>query len=68
MRKFVIERGFQKSAPWSGTADRTFCVYLAEDERAIREHAEISGFPATRIVEISKVIDPSTARDPGGVT
>jgi hypothetical protein len=48
-------------------ADRTFCVYLAEDERAIREHAEISGFPATRIVEISKVIDPSTARDPAGV-
>lgn len=47
---------------------RTLCVYLAEDERAIREHAEISGFPATRIVEISKVIDPSTARDPGGVT
>jgi hypothetical protein len=30
------------------------------------EHAEISGFPATRIVEISKVIDPSTARDPAG--
>jgi hypothetical protein len=43
-------------------ADRTFCVYLAEDERAIREHAELSGFPATRIFEISKVIDPSTAR------
>ena len=48
-------------------ADRTFCVYLAEDERLIREHAEISGFPATRIVEISKVIDPSTARDPAGL-
>jgi hypothetical protein len=43
-------------------ADRTFCVYLAEDEAAVREHAEISGFPATRIIEISKVIDPSTAR------
>ena len=48
-------------------ADRTFCVYLAEDEAAIREHAEISGFPATRIVEISKVIDPSTARNPAGL-
>ncbi len=34
----------------------------AEDENAVREHAEISGFPATRIVEITKVIDPSTAR------
>ena len=43
-------------------ADRTFCVYLAEDEAAVREHAEISGFPATRIIEISKVIDPSIGR------
>ena len=42
-------------------ADRTFCVYLAEDEDAVREHAKISGFPANRIVEVSKVIDPSTA-------
>ena len=30
-------------------ADKTFCVYLAKDEAVIRKHAEISGFPATRI-------------------
>src|SRR5579883_2541137 len=42
-------------------ADKTFCVYLAKDEAIIRKHAEISGFPATRITEISKTIDPSTA-------
>lgn len=42
-------------------ADRTFCVYLARDEDVIRKHAEISGFPANRIVEISKTIDPTTA-------
>ncbi len=42
--------------------DRTFCVYLAEDEQAIRRHAEISGFPANRIVEIRKMIDPTTAK------
>lgn len=42
-------------------ADRTFCVYLAKDEEVIRKHAEISGFPANRIVEISKKIDPTTA-------
>lgn len=44
-------------------ADRTFCIYLAKDEDVIHKHAEISGFPANRIVEIGKVIDPSTARD-----
>ena len=42
--------------------DKTFCVYLAEDEEAIREHAKLSGFPATKITEINGVIDPSTAR------
>jgi len=43
------------------TAGKTFCVYLAEDEEAIREHATLSGFPANVITEITGVIDPSTA-------
>jgi Protein of unknown function (DUF4242) len=43
-------------------ADKTFCVYLAKDEEIIRRHAEISGFPATRITEIRKTIDPTTER------
>jgi hypothetical protein len=42
-------------------ADRTFCVYLAKDEDAIREHAELSGFPANRIVEVTTMFDPTTA-------
>ncbi len=41
--------------------NKTFCVYLAKDEETIRRHAEISGFPATRITEIRKMIDPTTA-------
>ncbi len=41
--------------------DKTFCVYLARDEAIIRKHAEISGFPATRITEIRRTIDPTTA-------
>jgi hypothetical protein len=40
--------------------DKTFCIYLAEDEEAIREHAKISGFPATVITEVKAVIDPTT--------
>jgi hypothetical protein len=36
-------------------------VYLAKNEAVIRKHAEISGFPATKITEISKTIDPATA-------
>ena len=42
--------------------NKTFCVYLASDESLIRKHAEISGFPATKITEIRKMIDPTTER------
>jgi hypothetical protein len=41
--------------------DKTFCVYLAKDEKIIHEHARISGFPATKITEVKKLIDPTTA-------
>lgn len=43
--------------------DKTFCVYLAKDEAIIRKHAEMSGFPATKITEVRKMIDPTTERD-----
>jgi hypothetical protein len=42
-------------------ADKTFCVYLAKNEAIIHEHAKISGFPATKVTEIGKMIDPTTA-------
>ena len=44
-------------------ANKTFCVYLAKDEDVIHRHAEISGFPATKVTAISKMIDPTTSRD-----
>ena len=43
------------------TDDRTYCIYLAADEAAIRRHAELSGFPASRIAEVRSRIDPTTA-------
>ena len=42
--------------------DKTFCIYLAEDEAAIQEHARLSGFPANRITEVAATIDPTTAQ------
>lgn len=41
--------------------DKTFCVYMAKDEGVIRRHAELSGFPANKITEIKRMIDPTTA-------
>ena len=42
-------------------ADKTFCVYLAKDEELIRRHAELSGFPASKITRVINKIDPTTA-------
>ena len=44
-------------------ADKTFCVYIAKNEQLIMKHAEISGFPATKVTEIRRMIDPTTASD-----
>ncbi|MCK4861279.1 MAG: DUF4242 domain-containing protein [Rhodobacteraceae bacterium] len=41
--------------------DKTFCVYLAEDEDAVKKHAELSGFPANKITEAAIIMDPLTA-------
>jgi hypothetical protein len=43
--------------------DKTFCIYLAESEQAIRNHGELSGIPVTRITEIPQIIDPLTANN-----
>ncbi len=47
---------------YSYVADnKTFCLYLAESEAAVQEHARSSGFPANKVTEISSIIDPMTA-------
>ena len=43
------------------TGDKIYCVYIAPDEAAIREHAQRGGFPANRISRVAREIDPTTA-------
>ena len=45
------------------TADKLFCIYIATDEEVIRRHAELSGFPASKITEVTGIIDPATAKN-----
>jgi uncharacterized protein DUF4242 len=42
-------------------ADKTFCIYMADNEALVQEHARRSGFPATRVTEATKMIDPTIA-------
>jgi hypothetical protein len=54
-----------KSIQWEHSyvaGDKTFCIYVADSPSLIDEHAERSGFPATVVTEIGKIIDPTTAK------
>lgn len=43
------------------TSDKLYCVYIAPNEEAVKEHARIGGFPANKISEVTRIIDPTTA-------
>ena len=43
------------------TDDKIYCVYVAPNEDAVRQHAQQGGFPANRISRIQSMIDPTTA-------
>jgi hypothetical protein len=45
------------------TADKLYCVYIAANEEAVREHARLGGFPATRVSAVKTIIDPTTGGD-----
>jgi hypothetical protein len=43
------------------TQDKIYCVYVAPDEKTVREHARQGGFPANSVARVVTVIDPTTA-------
>jgi hypothetical protein len=43
------------------TDDKIYCVYIAQNEEQVREHARQGGFPANRVSEMKAIIDPTTA-------
>ena len=43
------------------TDNKVYCVYIAPNEEMVREHAQLGGFPANRISQVRRIIDPTTA-------
>lgn len=43
------------------TQDKFYCVYIAPNEAMVREHAKQGGFPANRVSEVKRIIDPTSA-------
>jgi hypothetical protein len=63
-KSVAVLRGMGPDIQWLQsyvTGDKMYCVYLAPDETAIREHAKRGGFPANRISAVRRLVDPSTA-------
>src|ERR1017187_4690759 len=59
-----VLRGMGTDVQWVEsfvTGDKIYCIYIAPDEAAVREHATRGGFPANRISEVTHVIDPTPA-------
>jgi hypothetical protein len=58
-----VLRGMGPQVQWVQsyvTDDKIYCVYIAPDAKAIREHASQGGFPANVVTRIHSVIDPTT--------
>ena len=54
----------QKNIQWEHSyvaGDKTFCIYIADNESLLQEHSQRSGFPITKIIEVRRIIDPVTA-------
>ena len=43
------------------TDDKIYCVYIADSEKDVLEHAQKGGFPANKISQVRAVIDGATA-------
>lgn len=57
-------KGEKKNIQWEHSyvaGDKTFCIYLADSEGLIQEHARRSGFPASKVTAVKRMIDPVTA-------
>jgi hypothetical protein len=43
------------------TDDKVYCIYIAPNEQAVRDHADQGGFPANKVSQVRKKIDPTSA-------
>jgi hypothetical protein len=43
------------------TDDKVYCIYIAPDEATVRQHATMGGFPANSILQVRRIVDPTTS-------
>jgi len=45
------------------TDNKLYCIYIAENEQLVLEHARLGGFPANQVTQVKTIIDPTTAEN-----
>jgi hypothetical protein len=45
------------------TDNKIYCIYIAENEELVHEHARLGGFPANHVSQVKAIIDPTTSED-----
>ena len=45
------------------TDDKIYCVYIAPNKELIEKHAQEGGFPANKISQVRRKIDPTSAEE-----
>jgi hypothetical protein len=61
-----VLRGMGPKIQWQQsyvTDDKIYCVYLADNENDVLEHAQRGNFPANKVARVRAVIDPGTAEE-----
>ena len=43
------------------TDNKIYCIYVAQNEEMVREHARLGGFPANQVSSVKAIIDPTTS-------
>ena len=46
------------------TDDKIYCIHIAENEAAVREHSKLGNFPINTVSEVKNMMDPSTESMP----
>ena len=65
VRSLAVLQGMGPEIQWVHsyvTDDRIYCIYFANDDAPIREHARQLGVPANRISAVRLLIDPNKYR------
>jgi hypothetical protein len=59
-----VLNGMKGAVQWQEsyvTDDKVYCVYIAPNEEAVRQHAREGGFPANKVARVARMMDPTTA-------